>query len=217
MKAAWLITLAMVVAGAIVAPAAVIWDEPFDGARTWGVVWEQDSGSSVNISSGMADLYVDAASSHTAFGPSQVGDFCAAFDPAHKSDYTLYFTVDSVSWSTSYTIALDEFDSSKNYVNTVWQVYPTSGSSVDTGTISVNLGSYTFHGGVAYVAPKIDTYTGDGGQTITFDRIYVDQAEGGGPAAAPEPGSLLLMGAGALSLCMIRPRRTRSTGSQSKV
>ncbi|MBU0677471.1 MAG: PEP-CTERM sorting domain-containing protein [Verrucomicrobia bacterium] len=188
----------------LTAQSAVIWDETFDGTRAWNVIAQDDPGSSVNISGGQADFYVDAADSHTSFGPTQLGDFAAPINTSQKGDYTLYFIIDSLSWSTSYQIALDEFDSSKQYVNTVWQVYPPAGNSTDTGTISVNLGSFTFHGGVEYVAPKLDMYTGDGAQTITFDRVYFDQAEGGGGGAVPEPGSIFLMVLGAAAVYLMR-------------
>ena len=197
-----LLTLAVLVAIMSIgsyAQAATLWSEDFTDVSDWSVVWQAGSGSTITASGGLGELYVNDAASQSAFAPNQTDANFIPFNPVNKSDYTLNWIVDSLTWSTSWSIALDEFNSSKAYISTSWQTYPAVGSTGDIGTFAQNLGSKTFNASTAYVIPKVDVYTGDGAQTVYLDSMSMD--------VIPEPTSLLLLGSGLLGLIGISRKR----------
>jgi hypothetical protein len=172
------------------ANAATVWSEDFSDVSDWAVVFDPSSGSTITSDGNLGLLFVNGGSTLAAFAPSSQ----APFDPINKADYTLDFNVNNVTWSTSYDIALDEFDSGGNYLSTVWQVFPTEFSSTATGPQSINLGGFTFNAATANIAPKINVYTGDAGQTVSFDSMSLDLAQ------VPEVSSWLMLSVGLVGI-----------------
>jgi hypothetical protein len=114
----------------------------------------------------------------------------------------MHLEVDSLSLSVSYDVALDLFDDAETWLDTVWNVYPAAGTTTNTGLINVDLGTFTYDASTAYLMPKIDVHTGDGGQTVRFDRMSFTQA-------VPEPGSAGLFLAGLIGLYLLVSYRMR--------
>ncbi|MDP2942863.1 MAG: hypothetical protein Q8O36_05105, partial [Candidatus Omnitrophota bacterium] len=133
------------------AQAATIWTEPFTSAADWSV----SGGTGTITSNGTQGLFdaPNASSSLTGIYDKTKGP---AFDPVNKSNYDWVFKTDGVTGSMSYEIALDTFDSSLVYINSVY-VQP---NDTFVGTKTVNLGGFTFNGSTAYISPKVTVYTG---------------------------------------------------------
>lgn len=167
-----LTAVATVFAGVVVvAEAAVLWTEDFSDVSGWRVISDPGGGSEVasNGSSGM--LFVQSAHNLAAFGPKPVNSRMIPFDPARKENYSLTVNVSDLSSSVSYDIALDQFDVSRNYVGTVWQVFPSTSTSTFTGSTNVSLGNLCYETNTAYLLPKITVHTGEGRQTVTFKKL----------------------------------------------
>lgn len=172
----------------------VIWYEDFSDVSDWHVVYDPGGGSSITSDGSEGLFYVDAPDSEAAFVPDpDVAPF-VPFNPSQSDQYTFSFTIAGLTGSTSYDLALDLFSAPNAgaFITTVWQVYPTSGTSVDAGFISVNLGDYAFDPSTTHLMPKVNVHTGFGEQTVRFDEMTFTQI--------PEPSAtaLILLG---LVLC----------------
>jgi hypothetical protein len=184
--------------------ANLIWQEDFADVSDWSVIFNNLGGTATVTSDGaLADFFVQSGGNEVAYGPNGSVSSYVPFMPANSSDYTLSFIVDSLTGSTSYDIRLDEFNATSNYLGTVFNVFP---QGTFTGSTNVNLGSFSYNAGTAYVLPKITVFTGTGDQTVTFDHMQFDQI--------PEPMSaaLLLAGFGGM-LAARRAPRHRKDGS----
>jgi hypothetical protein len=106
---------------------------------------------------------------------------------------------------------MDEFDSSGNYINTIggvvpqtgapgWNNNPPAGPNPATA-YTVSLGGFTYDAGTAYILPKVDVYTGAGGQTVTFSEMDI--------STVPEPGTYSMILAGVGGLLLMRRHRAR--------
>ena len=190
------LVIGVVLVAAMPAVADVIWNDGFSNATGWSIVYDQDSSASFTSDGNLGSMSVGAANSLAAFGVNAR----IPFDPANKSQYTLSLTTFDLTLSTSYDVALDEFDSNSNYLSTVWQIFPTSFTSTFVGSTNVNLGAYAFNASGAYVSPKVTVHTGDGTQTVRFDSMSMDQQ------VVPEPGSLALIIGGGLTAVLLRKR-----------
>jgi hypothetical protein len=198
--------LAVLLCVGVTAQADVVWTQDFSNVSNWAVINDPGVGSTITSDGSQGLFYVDAANNLAAFGLAHAGTSgLVLFNAADKNDYTLSFTVNSVTWSTSYEFALDEFDASGNYVGTVWNVYPASSTTTFTGSDSVGLGGFTYDAGTAYLAPKLTVHTGDGGQTVAFGAM--------GITVVPEPTTGLLVVAGFVSLLGLRCAQTRTPRS----
>lgn len=196
----WWIFLIGVWASAAMAD-LVIWEEDFSDVSDWGIVYDPGGGASITSDGAEASLFVNAGTSEAAFAPDTAVAPFVPFDPTNSADYTLTFVVAGLTGSTSYDIALDQFSDSNGgaFISTVWQVFPSSGTSVSDGLVSVNLGSVSgFDPATQYLQPKINVHTGDGAQTVRFDNMTF--------SVVPEPatGVLLLLGG-----CLCRWGRRR--------
>ena len=184
------------------APADVIWSEDFSDVSDWNIGYDPGGGSTLTTDGSVGQLYVNAGASEAAFVPNSGIKPFAAFDPLQSSEYTLNLTVSSITSSTSYDVALDQFDSSFNFVGTLWNVFPSSGTSVATGLQSVNLGSLSFAANTAYLMPKINVHTGDGAQTVGFDDLNI-------VTAIPEASTLAMFGIAGVLGSVIAFRRNK--------
>ncbi len=194
MKPMWML-VALVWGWAVVAQAdLVIWYEDFSDVGDWQVIYDPGGNSTITSDGNEGLLYVDASASEAAFGPDTAVAPFVPFDPNESDQYTLSFTVAGLTFSTSYDLALDLFSAADggSFITTVWQVFPTSGTSVDTGFISVNLGDYTFDPATTHLMPKINVHTGDGAQTVRFDDMTF--------TLIPEPSAAALWLLGILAL-----------------
>ena len=152
------------------AHADIIWNQNFSNVSNWMII-DPSGGSTITSDGTLGLLYVNGANTQAAFIPNTVTKPFVPFNPAQKNQYTLYFNINSITWSTSYDIALDEFDSNKSWLDTM-----SSSSSTLTGSYSINLGGFTFNANTAYLMPKIIVYTGDGGQTVKISGMSFNYA-----------------------------------------
>jgi len=173
--------------------AGIIWTQDFSNVSNWGIISDPGGGSSITSDGSQGLFYVNAGSNLAAFGPKTDGSSAlVSFVPGNKNDYYMAFTVNNLTWSTSYEFALDEFNASTNYVGTVWQVFPTASTTTFTGSTNIWLGSFTYDGGAAYILPKITVHTGDGGQTVYFGALEF--------SVVPEPSTIVLVAVGFASV-----------------
>lgn len=179
--------------------AATLWSEDFSDVSDWGIVYAQHYGSSISASGGLGRLYVDAPNSVAAFAPNTIDANLIPFDTTKKSEYTLNWIVDDLTYSISWDIALDEYDLSKTYISTSWGIYGTSTN--EKGAFAQNLGSKTFNADTAYVKPKVTVHTGAVAQSVYLDNMSMDQNP------IPEPTSILLLGSGLMGLFGISRKR----------
>lgn len=209
-------TLVLIVVAALAAPwwsgaAVVIWQEDFSDVSDWFVIDDPGGGSSISSDGSLGAFYVNDDNNNASFGPRNDGSApFVPFDPARKSLYALAFTVDHLTWSTSYQITLDEFGINSNYLNTVWNVFPTQYTTTVTGYTNINLGAYAFDPATAFLMPKIVVYTGDGAQTTYFDSMEFEEA------SIPEPDPLLLTLLGLASVRYATRRRRAADGGLSR-
>ncbi|MFH0953090.1 MAG: hypothetical protein V1873_02040 [Verrucomicrobiota bacterium] len=177
----------------------VIWHEDFSDISDWHV-W---SGSATNAGivglGTMADLIVSNNDGIGTFIPTEGLQTLAPFDPSQKSAYDVTWAVDSLDNSCSYHIHLDLYDASSNYFSTTWNL---TAFDTRTGSVSTNLGSFTFDANTRFVKPKMDVTTGFGDQWVRMDDLAIE--------AIPEPGTsaMIFRGAGAL-LVVLGLRRLR--------
>lgn len=167
-----------------------IWSEDFSDVSEWQVIAPHGEGATITSDGNVAALYVDAGSNLGAFGPNKDVSPLVLFDPLNKINYSMGFTVSNLTWSTSYDIALDEFDANTNYVGTVWQTFPSADTSTFIGSTNVSLGLLSFDSGAVFLLPKITVHTGDGGQTVYFDNLDFTVE------TVPEPSTAVLFIAG---------------------
>jgi len=176
MKKTALTVALMVLSVGAEALAETVWTENFSDVADWSVIYDPGKGSTITTDGNLGSLTVMAGGSEAAFVPAADVAPYAPFDPAKKAQYTLTFTVDKITASTSYDIAFDQFfEPSKDGFNgTIWQVHPTNGTSTATGTIVVNLGKYEFDPTTKFIMPKVTVHTGYGDQTVKFDLMKID-------------------------------------------
>ncbi len=170
--------------------AVVVYEEDFSDVGEWVVIFNDQGGSASITSDGLlGSFYVEAENNFVAFAPRPALTTPAAFVLSKASLYSLDFTVDSLTGSTSYSIEIDQFDANTNYLATVFGVVP-QGTFV--GTDSVNLAGLPWNVNAEFILPKVTVYTGLGEQTVRFDYI------GFSAISVPEPSTLLLLGLGGL-------------------
>ena len=199
----WIVCVLLV--GGFSATADVIWQEDFSDVSDWFMVANPAGDGSFSSDGSYATFTEPTAGTNgLTFAPVPR----AAFDPALKDTYSLDITVQSLTWSASHKWAIDEWDSEGAYVGTVWNVWPTVEGDRSTAgfdpagpvTTNINLGAYTFNSTTAYIAPKFDISTGDGGQSLVLDNLAITQT-------IPEPTTLNLVGLALASVFFAARRR----------
>jgi len=193
------VLISVLATAAAVAVADLVWEEDFSDVSDWSVIYDPGGGSSITANGGLGDMYVAVGGSEAAFGLVTA----IPFDTSRKDDYTLLFTVDALTASAEYDIALDEFDSGGGWLNTIWQVFPSSGRSTFTGSDGVNLGAFTYDASTAYLKPKVDVHADAAAQTVSFDSMSMDLAP------IPEPTSAVLLLVGLLGIGRVRRKMHR--------
>lgn len=191
--------------------AGVVWSEDFSNVSDWKIGYDPGAGSTLTSDGNVGLLYVNAGASEAAFVPDSAVKPFAPFDPIQKAQYTLSLTVASITSSTSYDVALDQFDSSFNFLGTTWNVFPSSGTSVATGLQNVNLGTLSFDSNTAYLMPKINVHTGNGAQTVGIDDLSISTA------AVPEASTSTMFGIAAVMGTVLVLRNRRSLEQTSEV
>ncbi len=188
----------LIVGGASVTTADIIWLEDFSDVSDWQIIFNANPGDNSSITSdgSMASMYVESESSEAAFGLNTGVATLVPFDPLNKDDYSMTFTVDSLTGSMSYDIRLDLFDGADTYLGTVFGIVP-QGTFVGTDTIG--LGAFSYDPDTVSVAPKITVFTGLGDQTVVFEQLYFEQI--------PEPAAAVMMLMGLAGLALGRRRR----------
>lgn len=187
--------------------ADIIWLENFSDVSDWQIIFNANPGDASSITSdgSMASLYVETDSSEVAFGLNTGVATLVPFNPVNKDDYSMTFTVDSLTGSMSYDIRLDLFDNTDTYLGTVFGIVP-QGTFVGTDTI--DLGAFTYDPDTVSVAPKITVFTGLSDQTVVFDQLYFEQI--------PEPSVALLLAMGLVLVRLRRNRPARAPGLQHR-
>lgn len=188
--------LGVVVAAGAMPLYAAVFQEDFSDTSDWAVSFDPGGGSSVSSDGALGHFYVDAPNSFAVFIPPVSMSTLTEFDPTRAGGYIFSIDVDSVTWSASYMISLDLFDVATNYLGTTWNVVS---QTAQTGSYSVNLGQFGYGLNTHFITPKVYVFTGDGGQTVSFDSM--------GVVMIPEPSVFLLMSGGFAALGYMRHRR----------
>ena len=184
----------------LTAPAAVLYNENFSDVSDWVLVYNDQGGVATLTSDGnVGSFHVAAGNNFAAFVPLPGLVTLAPFDPLNAAyRYFLTLEVDHLTDSTSYSVEIDQFDSSQNYLATVFSVFP-QGTFV--GTSRVALVNLPWNPSAAYILPKVTVYTGLGDQTVAFNSLGLEMD------VLPEPSTFILIVVGALLL-----RRRRGHG-----
>lgn len=173
-----------------VACGAVVYTEDFSDISEWIVVYN-DQGGGVNITTDgdLGSFFVEGGNNFVAFAQDPILYDLAPFVYSPNYQYQLHYQVAGLSGSTSYSIEIDQFDGSQNYISTVFGVVP-QGTFVGSNTVSFS--GLPFNPAAEYILPKITIYTGLGEQTVTFDSLDIELN------VVPEPASFMLVVLGAL-------------------
>ena len=202
-----LVAVVCLIVNTVLLSADVVWREDFSNVTDWKIGYDPGGNSTITTTGNVGLLYVNAGASEAAFVPDSTLKPFAVFNPSQKNQYTLNLLVDSITSSTSYDIALDQFDSNFNFLQTAWNVFPANGTSVAVGLQSVNLGGLNFDPNTAYLMPKIDVHTGNGAQTVGIDELSI-------VTAIPEASTNAMFGIagvlGTVRAFQTRLRRKRS-------
>jgi len=159
-----------------VAQAETLWGKEFSNAGDWIVIYDPGSDSSVKSVDGLGALYVSAAKSEAAFGPdSHIETNLMPFDPSKASEYTISWKIEQVTNSVGWDIAIDEFNADKQFINTIWNIYPATGNCSDRGEFSKILSERQWKPETRYIMPKVNVHTGGGSQTVYFRYIKIDR------------------------------------------
>ena len=198
----------LVVVGAMASYGTIIYQDNCSTANGWHNIG--DAGNSTFSSDGSTVSFTEPDGGVSPGNGVTWGTSHMAFDPSLKSYYTLTIDVLSLTDSASYKFALDTFDSSHNWIETLPDLYPTDLNRATDGvggpaTITLDVNRYTYNANTAYIAPKFDLTTGNPAQTLKIDTVTLDQA------AVPEPASAAMMIGAGLSLVLIRKARSVKT------
>lgn len=158
-----------------VAHAEILWSEDFADVSDWRIISDSGGGSTISVSDGLGAMYVDKRNSIAAFAPNLNDANLVPFDPMQSSEYTINWKVDHLTKSVSWDISVDEFDADKEYLDTVWNVYPIKSSTASSGEFSQNLGDKSWDSETAYIIPKATIHTGGRRQTIYFSYMNVER------------------------------------------
>ncbi len=153
--------------------AEILWLEDFSDVNDWMVISDPGEGSTITISDNLGAMYIDKDTNVAAFTPVQTETNFIPFDLTKKSKYIIEWKVDHLTDSVSWDIAIDEFDADKQYINTIWNIYPSAGNIAEKGKFSKSLGSKTWNVKTAYIIPKVTIHTGNAKQTVYFTYIKV--------------------------------------------
>ncbi len=183
----------LALAGPRPACAAVLFHESFADVTDWTVIYNDQGGSASLTSDGaLGSFSVGAPNNFVAFGPVPSLAAPAPFSPSISAyRYSLYYDVDSLTDSTSYSIEIDQFDASTNYLATMFSVAP---QGTLLGSNRIDLTGFAWNPSAAFILPKVTVYTGLGSQTVVFDTLDIEMD------VIPEPGSLMLLVMGVLAL-----------------
>ena len=181
-RLSWMVFTVAFVGAGLDAEATIIWSKAFTDVSDWEVIYDPSASASLTSDGLQGSFSVGAGNSQAAFGPNVGVSPLAAFNPAAESKYSMDFTVNSLTLSTSYDVRLDEFDSNTNYIGTVFNVFPQGTFSGTTNNIA--LGAFSFNPNAAFVLPKVTVFTGNPNQTVNFASMDI--------AVVPEPSVMLL-------------------------
>lgn len=193
MRAFIILSIVAMLAG--VAGADLIWQEDFSDVSDWALVWDEptgESGGTITSDGTYGLLYVDQASAKAAFSPTAF----MTFNEAIWDTYTLSFDVNNITWSLSYQVDFDQYDSGYGYLSAV-TLYP-NGTFV--GTTNYSLADASWDASAAYVRPKVTVFIGDGAQTLTMNDMQLN-------STIPEPATILLASVGFAAVGFARRRR----------
>lgn len=164
---------------AVFAPAAqaeTLWGKEFSNVKDWIVIYDPGSDSSIKSVDGLGALYVNAGKNEAAFGPDpHIEANFMPFDPSKASEYTISWKIEKMTGSAGWDIAIDEFNADKQFINTVWNIYPGTGNCSDRGEFSKILAERQWKPETRYIMPKINVHTGAGAQTVYLRYIKIDR------------------------------------------
>ena len=159
-----------------VAQAETLWGKEFSDAGDWIVIYDPGSDSSIKPADGLGALYVNAGKNEAAFGPDpHIEINFVPFDPSKASEYTISWKVDHLTNSVGWDIAIDEFNADKQFINTVWNIYPGTGNCSDRGEFSKILAERQWKPETRYIMPKINVHSGNASQTVYLRYIKIDR------------------------------------------
>jgi hypothetical protein len=160
----------------------IVWTEDFSDVTDWSVVFDSGGGANLTSDGNLGLFNVPAAGSEAAFAPIPGVAPMIEFVLANQGNYSVSLSVPTLTDSMSYELRIDQFDANTNYLSTVLGVLP---QGTFTGSTNISLASFTFNGSAAYLLPKVEVFTGNGNQTVSFDELSF--------SVIPEPSSAALV------------------------
>jgi hypothetical protein len=200
----------LVMVGAMVSYGTIVYQDDCSTANGWANI-ANPSGNATFSSDGSTVSFTEPNGGMSPGNAATWGTSQMDFDASQKDRYTLTFDILSLTDSASYKFAIDEFNSSGGWLNTIWNVFPTVPEDRTTigvsgpGTIDIDLGTLTYNANTAKIAPKFDLTTGNGNQTLKIDSVTLDME------AIPEPATAAMMiGAGFVLVLVRKGRNSRA-------
>ncbi len=171
------------------AQGAVVYSEDFSDVGEWVVIYDHTgSGASITTDGEWGSLHVDGANNFVAFGPLPALQAPTPYLLSPNYRYQLRYRVTGLTGSTSYSIEVDQFDESLQYISTVFGL---AAQGTYVGESVVGLSGFPFDPTARYILPKITVYTGLGNQSVQFDQLDIELE------VLPEPSSLIFVMLGA--------------------
>ena len=196
-QVACVLTLGLFLFSVSLSQAGVLYDEDFSVVDDWNVVFNQQGGSATITTDGnIGSLNVAEPNNLVAYGPDVTSANFVSFASASAAAFYLEYTVDSVTGSTSYSIEIDQYNSSEVFLSTVFGVI--SQTAAIGSFQSQRFDAFTWDVSTAFILPKIQMFTGTGSQTIGFDTLQI--------LSVPEPETLYFFIIGCLGGVMVRRR-----------
>ncbi|MBN1268918.1 MAG: hypothetical protein JXB04_04980 [Kiritimatiellae bacterium] len=174
------IVAVLCLAAALTAASEILWHDDFSDVEGWVVITDPHGDASLTSDGNLATFTESSANAVPGRCPAIGPTNRVPFNVKAKDTYALSVTIHSLTLGATHKWALDEFSADGSYLNTVWDILPTGVQRCAAGyapagpiTITVDLGQFNYHDGVAYISPKLDLSTRGSNQALVLDDISI--------------------------------------------